>query len=777
MTKITQDFYRSKSRNTVGRLSLLFHSLLFLPVLLFTLATNAQIKYIDLGGYTITAPGYESLASTSDINLALYGSAAFTTGSQSYPAGPKTIGSTAPYQLFTTDTATGRIYSNVPNQTAYSTGVLFPSLGGEFGNTVGFIKPNGNGGTSRTYSVFIPNGNTVTFILQSDLPSGTISINLKVSPATTYTPTNIGLHNQTIAYKITNSTGTDRTYTFYGSGKLSLYRVYFGDVSLPYDNAVKTTWSGSAWSNGTPTTGTEAIINGTYSGGAFNANKVTVNSGKSLTITSGSLTVQNEIKNDGGTVVLANNANLIQINNINPNPNTGNVTVKRNSNALLRLDYTLWSSPVASQNLADFSPLTSQVPSRFYNYNTTYNAGGVNGAYSAISSPATTNFTVGSGYLIRMPNTDPTSGYDTGSTALTFPGQFTGIPNNGDITVPLVDGGAAGLRFNLVGNPYPSPVNLFNFLNDNTTKIESTFYFWRKTNGTGTAYCTYVPTSTSAGTFVSNGNALSATPNSILQTGQGFFVEAKTGQTSILFRNTHRANNTTGQFFKIKQTAATGDKVWLNATNTAGDFSQTAVTYFEDAASGVDAFDGKYINDSSFALTSNISNEEYVIQGRPAFDASDVVPLNFKTATAGDYTIAIDHTEGVFANGQDVYLVDNTTGIETNLKSGNYTFTAPAGASNSRFALKYQKTLGVADTTFNESSVAVYKNKGVVNINSGAAAIANVKVYDIQGKLLAELKDVKSTSATINNLKAVNQVLVIQITLEDNTVITKKVVN
>ncbi|TDD94600.1 hypothetical protein [Flavobacterium cellulosilyticum] len=63
MTKITQDFYRSKSKNTVGRLSKLFHLLLLLPLLMFTLATNAQIKYIDLGGYTITDnANYTSLA-------------------------------------------------------------------------------------------------------------------------------------------------------------------------------------------------------------------------------------------------------------------------------------------------------------------------------------------------------------------------------------------------------------------------------------------------------------------------------------------------------------------------------------------------------------------------------------------------------------------------------------------------------------------------------------------------------------------------------------------
>jgi hypothetical protein len=538
-----------------------------------------------------------------------------------------------------------------------------------------------------------------------------------------------------------------------------------------------TTWNGTSWSDGAPTATIEAVIEGAYStttNGSFNAKKLTVNSG-SLTINSGTIiTVQNEVVNNAGTngIVIQNNGNLIQANNTT---NTGNVVVNRNSNALNRLDYTIWSSPVVGQNLAAFSPLTSQTPSRFYNFNTTYNIAGVNGAFNVIANPTVTNFAAGSGYLIRMPNTDLTSGYDAGSATLTFPGQFIGVPNNGDITVPLLDGGAVGLRFNLVGNPYPSPINLYTFVTENTAKIQTTLYFWRKTNGVGTAYCTYIPTSPTAGTYVTNSNSLSVNPASILQIGQGFFVEAKTGQTSILFKNSQRWGNVAGQFFKTKQIAA-GDKVWLNATNAAGDFSQMAVTYFDGATQGVDNFDGKYINDSPLALTSNINNDEYTIQGRPTFDASDVVPLNFKTAVAGDYTIAIDHSEGVFAAGQSVILTDATTGTETDLTTSSYTFTAATGSASSRFSLKYQKTLKVDASVANDNSVVVYKNNGVIYVNSGVSAIANIKVFDIQGRLIVEQKDVKSNTATINNLKDVHQVLVVQVTSEDNKVVNKKVV-
>ena len=197
----------------------------------------------------------------------------------------------------------------------------------------------------------------------------------------------------------------------------------------------------------------------------------------------------------------------------------------------------------------------------------------------------------------------------------------------------------------------------------------------------------------------------------------------------------------------------------------------------DGASQDVDIYDGKYINDSQIALTSNINNEEYSIQGRPAFDPSDVVALNFKTNVAGDYTIAIDHVDGLFSGSQDVFLKDNNTGTETNLKAGAYTFTAASGVDNARFSLKYQKTLGVNNAVFNDESVTIHKNKGTLYVNSGAMTINNIKVFDIQGRLIAEQKNVKSNSATIKDLKATQQVLIVKITSQDNKVVSKKVVN
>lgn len=535
-----------------------------------------------------------------------------------------------------------------------------------------------------------------------------------------------------------------------------------GKTTVVAVTPASTTWDGTAWSNGTPSSSVHAIIDGTYStttNGAFTALVLTVNSGKSLTINTGTnVTVQNQLINNG-TLLVENNANLIQVNGAT---NTGNVVVNRNSNALSRLDYTLWSSPVASQNLAAFSPLTSQSPSRFYTYTP-----GTPDVYTVVASPTTTNFAAGNGYLIRMPNTAVTY-----PTTETFAGVFTGVPNNGTVSRTGLTAG----KFYAVGNPYPSTISAASFLSGNST-AGTTLYFWRKTNGVANSGSSYATWTNVGGTAAGNVAPNDIVPNGSIQVGQGFVVNTNTA-TSLTFTNAMReAAPSSTQFLKIKDVAEKS-RIWLNLTST-GLFSQTLVGYLDGATEGVDSgIDGKYINDSPIALTSNIDGEEYTIQGRPAFDASDVVALNFKTDKAGEYKIAIDHTDGVFAKGQAVYLADSVTGKETDLTKEAYTFTAESGTANNRFTLKYQsssKTVG--SPVFNENTVTVYKNNGTLYVNSAASAIVTIKVFNLQGRLIGEQKDVNATIAAIKNLKATQQVLFVQVTSADNKVVTKKVVN
>ncbi|WP_344816844.1 T9SS sorting signal type C domain-containing protein [Flavobacterium cheonanense] len=539
-----------------------------------------------------------------------------------------------------------------------------------------------------------------------------------------------------------------------------------------------TTWNGTSWSNGTPTSTKAVSFTGNYTIGAnFDACSISVSNNAVVSVTSGfNVTLNGAITvASGSSFILNNNANLFQSNA--SAVNTGNIIVRRQSNPLIRLDYTLWSSPVTGQGLYAFSPFT--FANRYYVYDTTsnlynnssigFNVTGTNAAGVNGIDQNNVPFTTGKGYLIRLPYNHPTA-------PVVWNGSFTGVPNNGTKTITLANVSATQ-QFNAVGNPYPSPINIAQFATDNTNAIEPTLYFWRKTNNAASAsYCTWNTTSSLYG---DNGEAFTNSPNGVIQTGQGFLVEAKDGATSLEFNNGQRVANNANQFFRTTTVATPttqADAIWLNLTGTGAEFSQAVVSYFANATLGADAYDSKYFNDGAVALNMLIGSTAYVIQGRPTFQATDVVPLNYKVTTAGNYTFTIDHVDGLFAGGaQAIYIKDNQDGSYHNL-STPYTFTSAAGTFANRFELVYQTSLTTNDNSFTANSINVIKQQNDVFIRTGGTTMQEVTIYDIRGRVLVAKTNINASEAKIN-VGTTNQVLLVQVTTIDGFKATKKVVN
>jgi hypothetical protein len=532
-----------------------------------------------------------------------------------------------------------------------------------------------------------------------------------------------------------------------------------------------TTWNGTAWDQGVPTNTSAAVIAGNFTAsGNLTACSLTVSNNATVIVPAGfnvflngKLTV-----NAGSTFTLENNANLLQSTDVE---NSGNITVKRNSSAVRRQDYTLWSSPVENQNLLSFSPLTVVTPtSRFYQYNSVQNA------YNSIASPGTATFNDAQAYLIRVANNHPA-----------FPsvwnGKFIGEPNNGPYSYQM-SVGAQGFRYNVIGNPYPSPISAMSFVNQNTGNITKILYFWRETNNstTNNAYCSWSPAGGPTGTFVTNGQAQVVDINGVIQTGQGFFVEALENATAVNFNNSMRVANNTNQFFRNAAAASPTElenhRIWLNVTNATDAFSQTVFGYMAGATNGSDVgIDGRYINSGDIALYSLVDAQEYVIQGRSLpFASSDVVPLGFKTATSGNYTITIDHVDGLFTGEQNIYLRDNLNGTIHNLSSGAYNFTTDAGTFNARFEVLYENQLGNPNQQAGGVDVVVYKGTSGYTVSAANTSLSSIQVYDIRGRLLAEQKNINAPETTFTAGNG-NQVVIVKIATNGNQLVTRKVVN
>lgn len=504
------------------------------------------------------------------------------------------------------------------------------------------------------------------------------------------------------------------------------------NLNVPVVNCpTSTTWDGTTWSNGTPDTTLHAIFNGNYTSiGNMDACQITIGNNSVVTINpTHTLAVNYEIDvQTGSTLIVENDAAIKQVNNV---VNTGNAIIKRNSTPIIRLDYTAWSSPVTGQQLLAFSPNT--LTNRFY----TYDSNGTTTATAFLPISPTNNFSTGVGYLIRAANNWSASVYSA------YNSQFSGILNNGTYNVAIGNG------FNMIGNPYASPINAQNFLMLNPTI--GTLYFWTHTvPAVGAIYPTnnYASYTNLGGVAAAAGGTI---PNGYIQVGQGFFVNSN-AVTNAIFQNSIRENaSMSSQFYKPAQTTEK-HRIWLNLKGQSANHNQILIGYMDTATNAVDTtIDGKLIDDSGSVIYNFLDNEKYVIQGKALpFRNTDRVILGIKINDLGIYTINLENKDGIFTS-QNIYLKDKYTHTIQLLDSTGYTFNSSAGVFNDRFEIVYQNKLDGNDT-FNSNTLSVYVNTtNEIVFKSAKEKIKTIELYDILGKRIYTNNNVNSNNLIINN--------------------------
>jgi|GEM_PF-2140762 len=518
-----------------------------------------------------------------------------------------------------------------------------------------------------------------------------------------------------------------------------------------------TIWNGSSWSNSTPDAATKAIIDGNLVlSSDLETCDVEVTGNGSLTIPSGrSLTVNGSIINnaDAADFIVENDANLIQSGTAR---NVGPVTVQRESQPMVRLDYTMWSSPVYDQNLFNFSPNTVNgvtnylgSPGRIYIYN------GASGYVNPSPFTADAIFDNGTGYLFRAPNdfssTTPTS----------YNGEFTGVPFNGNLNVPTIAG-----NYTSVGNPYPSNLNMASFFIENTDI--NTLYFWNNTHSAGNNYAAC--TSGLGCTAAAGGGNI---PNGIISVGQGFIVDNDAA--SVNFSNSMRVNNSS-IFFKTDENEISRFHLNLNDENGDG-YNQILVGYTPESTNGIDrSIDGKLFDYDGSRLYSIINEEEFVIQGRPLpFESSDIVSLGFRAQENGTFVISLADYDGLFAEGEvTIYLKDKNLNIIHNLMDSDYTFESVSGEFKQRFEIVYEDN-GIMDTDdLTSNSIQVYRHDQNIVVNSKSEKILSVELYDIQGRNL--YKNDKVNAYSFEFRYATKGVLIIRVQTQNGETVNRKMV-
>lgn len=587
------------------------------------------------------------------------------------------------------------------------------------------------------------------------------------------------------------SAGANTLKTIFGLDPLTtyFYAVRARSGSGPwtdYSNAIEVqttdfepsvaTWNGQFW-DAQPTSTKDVVIAGDFNtainefGHGLNTKDLTVLAPYSFTIATGTfIQVSGSVVNNSTATkfVVESNANL---NQQSTSSNTGDITVKRNSFNIFRLDYTMWSSPVENQNLLGFSPQTNIT--RFYSYNSATDL------FATISNPADSVFAAAKGYLIRAPNTWPAYNVESPVAGTKFQGTFVGKPHNGPYTVALQPG------YNMVGNPYPTDIAAPSLTNANAAVIDKAIWFWRRRNNeaqgpTTSYYAVWTGLGATTTSITDNGVVVPNTkPNGFIKVGQGFMVKSKTAVESpvITFnRFIKKDQNFTDIFFKTQEEEVEKHVFYLNMTGDAGIFSQVLLGYAADATDEVDDNDAEYIGDSPIALSSLIGDKSYTIQGKALpFDATQNFNLRFETSVAATYNIALEDVTGMFEQNIDPILLDTQTNTQTNLRNASYTFAAEPGVFDTRFKVIFEETaLSTVDNTLNANSIVAINNNNVLNISAGSYTINSVEVYDLQGRRIYTTQNVDASTTTISNLNAQQQIILVKIATDHGTV-TKKV--
>jgi hypothetical protein len=468
-----------------------------------------------------------------------------------------------------------------------------------------------------------------------------------------------------------------------------------------------------------------------------------------------------------GGLVLQDGASIVQVNDVE---NSGNITAFRDTKPMKKYDFTYWSSPVSNQTLHNLSPNT--MADKYYSFNP------LTGGW-VVHLNGNTEMQEGLGYIIRAPQ-----GYSA-TIPQVYEAQFIGTPNNGRVEVPIAIGNS---DMNLVGNPYPSALDVDAFLlnETNAALVGGTIYIWTHNsapsqgtpgdnayNYTSDDYSTYnLLGGVATSTFGNNER-----PDGKIASGQSFGIQAM-AEGSVVFDNSMRVAAHNDQFFRAAQYSEK-NRIWLNLSNAQGAFKQTLIGFMDQATAGVDRnFDGALRNGNSFVnFYSIINNQNFCIQGRGLpFDQMQSIPLGYSTTISGSFSISLGEFDGLF-QGQDVYIFDRSDNSLHNLKNSAYQFTTTTGTFNNRFELRFtDTTLGTQLLSLNENGVNVCIKNHQVNIES-PKMIKTVTIYDASGKEVFEKNGIKSSTYNTEDLTVRNQIIIVKIKNEQGYENTKIVMD
>ena len=469
----------------------------------------------------------------------------------------------------------------------------------------------------------------------------------------------------------------------------------------------------------------------------------TVDAGASLTIATG--LVLNGTFTNNGILTLQDGAYLDDFTN-SGSSFVGNITIETIAANGLSNDQRFISSPVNTPNVTQIGddlvgPWGAGLP-------------GTNGVAVTMDNCALATTAVGSNYgnlfefnetiintcekdawVVRSSGTlENARGYSAYlANGSTF--DFVGAPNTGAQSIATTNtpsGVLLGQGWNLIGNPYPTPIARDKVITAGATDAQ---YF--------------VTTGIYQGTFSPY------LPSSNIAIAQGFQVHVN-ANTTLNFDNTFR-NTNAATWYQNENWFEHKLEVSVLGNNGA---DKTIVFFNNDATNAYEAMYDVVKTPSNIGkptLSSVNNTKQLALNGFSVNDLGETIPMNLKSGTNGSFSLAFEGKETFPAN-TTIYVKDLMLNTIHNIENGNYNFTSNTTDNAERFEIIFipqvefttvnpdcSGSLGHIDLLsnigLNNRTFDVLMNDEIIatndlvnfNIESNVSANYEVNVHDIYG--------------------------------------------
>lgn len=542
-----------------------------------------------------------------------------------------------------------------------------------------------------------------------------------------------------------------------------------------------------------------------------------------------------DIQNGGSLVMVKDSYNgvsgpdLVQLNN-------GIVEIKKTTNGVNAFtDYVYWSSPLTANNALNqpLNSIANLFPPNMSTYERIYSSFNQN-YYDGWNAQLGTSGGVGSdgdddnndtwhrlNFSERSQLMTPGLGYVCYGQVTDYNLNFKGQANNGIVNVPIFRNNSSyGENNNLVGNPYPSSIDLNRLFEVNKDLIDPVAFMWGRTPSDGLFnypnptvygpisysednYLIYNPSMLLLGNWASNNLPFNA--NGILASCQSFFIRARkfnrttllpiiplnnTGQASnllagnLVFNNSMRSISPLNTFARgSNSTTDTKTKLWLNLTDEkTNKTAQIGMAFLESATDSYNPDeDVQTITGRKLGFYSRADKHDLIINTMGVFNKQKTINLGIVNLleNKSKLTIAVNDKTGELHNHQ-IFIYDSKIGKITNITLEPYQFDAEDQILENRFTLLFQNKIETEITDVDQNKIVVFAKDGIVNVSSlTEKRIAAVYVFDIYTPSTSGIEIAKNEN--INNklysfkTDGSYKILNIKILLEDGTIINKKI--